>query len=94
MVGVDGYDKNQGERAMYRELKVNTDGSVVTIYTDALDLAEIGTLDIQRASTVEFSNRLQSWIVSILPSLEFSTREGAIMAEVECLNKRIALGQT
>ena len=39
------------------------DGSGHALYTEAIDLAEIGPLAIQRATTIEFCNQTQYWRV-------------------------------
>ena len=33
------------------------------LYTEAIDLSRIGTLKIERATTIEFDNQAQCWIV-------------------------------
>ncbi len=44
-------------------LIVTSDGLVEGLYTEAIDLAAIGPLRIERASTVEFDNPAQVWRV-------------------------------
>ena len=44
-------------------LIVTSDGMVEGLYTEAIDLAAIGPLLIERASTVEFDNPAQVWRV-------------------------------
>ena len=39
------------------------DGRAVGLYTELIDLSAIGNLTIQRASNIEFDNRLQAWRV-------------------------------
>ena len=43
---------------------VETNGSVRCVYTEAVDLSEIGKLYIDRASHVEFDNLAQCWVVT------------------------------
>lgn len=44
-------------------LSVWRDGTVKTLYTEVLDLASIGRLEVERATRIEFDNRLQVWRV-------------------------------
>jgi hypothetical protein len=44
-------------------LLILPDGTVHGLYTEAIDLAALGTLNIERASTIEFDNRSQLWRV-------------------------------
>jgi len=44
-------------------LHVQDDGTVFGLYTEAIDLAALGPLRIERASTIEFDNPSQLWRV-------------------------------
>ena len=44
-------------------LAVLADGTVQGLYTEAIDLASVGLLRIERASTIEFDNPDQLWRV-------------------------------
>ena len=44
-------------------LKFTPDGRGHCLYTEVLDLTALGTLDIQRAATIEFHNDRQQWEV-------------------------------
>ncbi len=44
-------------------LHVHEDGTVCGLYTEAIDLASLGRLRIERASTIEFDNPSQLWRV-------------------------------
>jgi hypothetical protein len=44
-------------------LRIDTSAQVRCFYTEAIDLAQIGRLEVQRASTVEFNARNQQWEV-------------------------------
>jgi len=39
------------------------DGTVQGLYTEVIDLAALGSLAIQRATSVEFDNETQQWCV-------------------------------
>jgi hypothetical protein len=39
------------------------DGKVKGIYTETIDLGALGPLQISRATSIEFDNRLQAWHV-------------------------------
>lgn len=69
---------------------IKDDGDVDCLYTDKINLKEIGKLDVSRASTVEWDNDIQGWVVDILIDGHkigpFDSREDALCAEVEYLN--------
>lgn len=44
-------------------LRFHTDGTGAGLYTEAIDLTEIGPLCVSRASTVEFNRGSQQWEV-------------------------------
>ena len=44
-------------------LHVQEDGTVCGLYTEAIDLAALGNLRIERASSIEFDNPSQLWRV-------------------------------
>ena len=44
-------------------LQILEDGTVRGLYTEAIDLTSLGTLHVERASTIEFENRVQLWRV-------------------------------
>ena len=44
-------------------LHILPDGRVNGLYTEAIDLGSLGTLRIERASTIEFDNAAQLWRV-------------------------------
>jgi hypothetical protein len=47
------------------KLQILQDGNVKCLYTESLDLTEIGKLKVERASTVEFDNGKQLWVVRL-----------------------------
>ena len=44
-------------------LTINPDGTGSCIYSELIDLQTIGSLEIQRASFIEFNNSTQRWEV-------------------------------
>ncbi len=44
-------------------LRFRSDGTVAGLYTEMIDLADLGRLTIQRASSIEFDNPGQLWRV-------------------------------
>jgi hypothetical protein len=44
-------------------ISIALDGTVRTLYTDKIDLRDFGTLDVQRASSVEWDNERNGWTV-------------------------------
>lgn len=70
-------------------LKIECDGSVRGLWTDLINLTEIGVCHVQRASHVEFDHETQTWAVK-LPNGQViardANRERAIQKEVEYLS--------
>jgi hypothetical protein len=63
-------------------LCVRPNGIITGLYTEIIDLAELGRLTIQRASSIEFDNPCQLWRV-------FDRKGECIHASVsrlDCLN--------
>ena len=44
-------------------LTFNPDGTAQGLYTEAISLCALGRLSIQRASTIEFDDAIQQWVV-------------------------------
>jgi hypothetical protein len=44
-------------------LRIDTSARVHCYYTEAIDLAQLGRLEVHRASTVEFNQNNQQWEV-------------------------------
>jgi len=44
-------------------LTFNTDGTAHGLYTETIPLHALGRLCIRRASTIEFDNAIQQWVV-------------------------------
>jgi len=57
------------------------DGTARCLYTEAIDLSQIGALKVERASRVEFDNHLQAWRVSVEGVVLF-----AAFTRQECLD--------
>ncbi len=45
------------------QINFNPDGTAHCLWTDAVSLRELGRLEIQRASNIEFNNATQQWEV-------------------------------
>jgi len=79
---------------------IKLDGSVVGLYSDALDYSALGDVEIKRASEVEWQKG--SWSVNIvderlrrdgdLPLVGFTRRRDALDAEVMLLEARLRGG--
>lgn len=54
-------------------LRFHADGSGSGLYTEAIDLHEIGTLQVDRGSRVEFNGHTQQWEVSDLNGIRLFT---------------------
>ena len=44
-------------------LTFNSDGTAQGLYTEAIPLHTLGRLSVQRASTIEFDDAAQQWVV-------------------------------
>ena len=69
-------------------------GLVRGLYTDEVDWSALGPLRVTRASTVEFDETRQGWVVTILQTGDrfgpFRRRGVAIGAEVTTLTERLS----
>lgn len=65
--------------------RIEPDGTVVTVYTDTVDLRAVGHVHAVRASVVEWDESGQAWTARILATGErlgpFGTRAAAVVAE-------------
>lgn len=48
-------------------IKIDADGNVHCLYSDALPLREMGSLTVERASNVEFDQERDGWVVIFPP---------------------------
>jgi hypothetical protein len=75
--------------------RIEADGTVVTVYTDTVDLRALGHVRARRVSVVEWDESAQAWIARILASGEvlgpFATRAKAVSAERAVLATRLAV---
>ena len=73
---------------------IDPGGLVRGLYTDEVDWPALGALRVIRASTVEFDETLQGWVVTILETRDrlgpFPQRGAAIEAEVAALTEGLS----
>ena len=67
-------------------LQIDAQGGVAMLQDDAVDLRELGTVEVTRASNVEFDNAKQAWFVQSCKTLailkdDFQTRAEALAWE-------------
>lgn len=76
-------------------IRFNNDGSAKCLWTEAIDLSAIGTLQVHRASTIEFDNHLKHWIVKVDGLVIFNnkSREACLDFEHRQLNEALAEGR-
>ncbi|MDB6017690.1 MAG: hypothetical protein JWR19_2179 [Pedosphaera sp.] len=74
-------------------LTVHENGDISTLWTEAIPLEAIGTMEINRASTIEFNQAKQEWEVRFSNSeaVVFSdkSRAACLAWEVEQLNGKV-----
>lgn len=67
------------------KLQITAAGGVQMLHSDAVDLTELGQVEITRASNVEWSNERQAWYVQSALTLVvlswFASREAALAWE-------------
>ncbi len=73
--------------------RIEPDGTVVTVYTDTVDLRVVGHIHAVRASVVEWDESGQAWTARLLATGErlgpFATRAEAVAAERAVLATRL-----
>ena len=75
-------------------LTIGNDGSVECLWTEAIPLESLGTLNVKRASNVEFNETSQLWEVKLATSpdvvaFENASRAVCIAWEVETINAQL-----
>ena len=78
---------------MNHTISVSESGDIETLWTDALPLAELGTMTMKRASKIEFNEEIQMWGVFIEGSRAAvyanASRQACLDWEIEYFNRRI-----
>lgn len=78
-------------------IQFTPDGAARCLHTDALSLAEIGTMTATRASTVEFNEKTQKWEVrfTLAGDADYSngSRAECLAWERHELNRRLLDGR-
>ena len=72
-------------------LFANPDGTIEGLYTDVIDLADLGTLHVERASTIEFDNKAQVWRATLNNGKQFTSteREWCVIWERDEINRML-----
>ena len=74
--------------------ELRPDGTVVGLYTDAIDLRALGHVRAERASTVDWDEAAQAWCARIFVTGEvlgpFRRRDEAVDAERRALAARLS----
>jgi hypothetical protein len=74
---------------MFDAFELRSDGTVVGLYTDAIDLRALGHVRAERASAVEWDESAQAWRARIFATGEvlgpFRLRDEAVDAERRAL---------
>ena len=70
------------------------EGTANCLWTEAVPLAELGRLDIQRASTVEFNPTTQQWEVRLasdpgVVAFSHQSRQECLVWEREIINEQL-----
>jgi hypothetical protein len=75
--------------------ELRPDGTVIGLYTDAIDLRVLGHVRAQRASTVEWDDAAQAWRARIMATGDvlgpFQRRDEAVDAERRALASRLRI---
>ena len=78
---------------MLDAFELRPDGTVVGLYTDAIDLRALGRVCAERASAVEWDDSAQAWRARIFATAEvlgpFRRRDEAVAAERRALAARL-----
>ena len=78
---------------MIDAFELRPDGTIVGLYTDAIDLRALGHVSAERASAVEWDEAAQAWRARVLATGEvlgpFRRRDEAVEAERRALAARL-----
>ncbi len=78
---------------MFDAFELRPDGTVVGLYTDAIDLRAVGHVRAERASVVDWDEAAQAWCARIFVTGEvlgpFRRRDEAVDAERRALAARL-----
>ena len=74
-------------------LRIDPTGNVRCLYSEVLDLADLGTVTIRRASLVEWDESLRAWTVTLPDGTflagPFMSRSQAVAFEISYWNERL-----
>lgn len=78
-------------------IRFNPDGSAKCLWTDRIDLTQIGNLKVRRASRIEFDNASGLWEVWIqgqaIAIFRATSRQACLDFEHETMNRALAEGR-
>ncbi len=75
---------------MSSALFVAPDGRVIGIHTDSIELGDLGKLNVSRATTIEYDNAAQKWVVRDIEGnflYSHASRSKCLAWEVEWLDR-------
>ena len=74
-------------------LRIEPTGDIKCLYSEMLDLADLGTVTVHRASLVEWDERLRAWTVTLPDGTflggPFTNRSEAVNFEIAYWNARL-----
>lgn len=76
-------------------IRIEPNGDITCLWTEAIPLAEFGQLEINRASTIEFDGKTQVWQVRLEESPEtvvfaHKSREACLQWEHAFFNQQLS----
>lgn len=75
-----------------KKIVIQSNGTISYIWSDDIDLSELGDVQVSRASHVEFNNKSKKWEAHTVGGTfigAFKKRSDAIAAEVKYLEERL-----
>lgn len=66
--------------------RISSDGTVLCLWTDRINLRRFGTLKVRRASTIEFDHRRQQWAVVVRRRVLFRNPDREVCVKWERRN--------